>query len=267
MALITKPNTFTAGAVIVAAEHNSNYDTVYNDYNGNITNANIAAGAAIDASKLNLGAPGPIGSTTPSSAAFTTISSSGASTLNSNVSVAGTFTVNDGGLADYDVRFESDTESHMFFLDASVNGIGIGTSASISEAINVYGGIKMLKEIYGTPSANTLYKKLLPKAWISFTGSTGAVAIRDSFNVSSLVDEAGAGFYTINWDRDFADVNYSLSGVIKQNSAGAGNTGWWAIDGVAGNPLVGSVKINAYNGGPTIADAEIVNITAFGNQA
>ena len=47
MALITKPNTFSAGATIIASEHNSNFDTIYNDYNGNITNANISASAAI----------------------------------------------------------------------------------------------------------------------------------------------------------------------------------------------------------------------------
>ena len=47
MATITKNNTFSAGAVIVASEHNDNFDTIYNDYNGNITTANIAAGAAI----------------------------------------------------------------------------------------------------------------------------------------------------------------------------------------------------------------------------
>lgn len=55
MALIVKPYTFTAGATIVASEHNSNFDTIINDYNGNITNANISASAAISATKLSLG--------------------------------------------------------------------------------------------------------------------------------------------------------------------------------------------------------------------
>ena len=54
MATITKNFTFSAGATIVAADHNSNFDTIYNDYNGNITNANISASAAIVASKLSL---------------------------------------------------------------------------------------------------------------------------------------------------------------------------------------------------------------------
>jgi hypothetical protein len=54
MSSITKPNTFTAGNKIIAAEHNSNFDTIYNDYNGSIDNSNISASAAIAASKLNL---------------------------------------------------------------------------------------------------------------------------------------------------------------------------------------------------------------------
>lgn len=52
MAIIVKPNTFSAGAVIIASEHNANFDTIYTDYNGNITNANISASAAIVDTKL-----------------------------------------------------------------------------------------------------------------------------------------------------------------------------------------------------------------------
>lgn len=54
MSLITIPNTFSAGAVIVASQHNSNFSTIASDYNGNIDNTNIAPGASIAYSKLNL---------------------------------------------------------------------------------------------------------------------------------------------------------------------------------------------------------------------
>ncbi len=65
MSLITIPNVFTVGAVIVASQHNSNFSVIYSDYNGNITTANIAANAGIvdtqlaqitTASKVNLSA-------------------------------------------------------------------------------------------------------------------------------------------------------------------------------------------------------------------
>lgn len=53
MSLISKQYTFTVGATIVASEHNSNFDTIYNDFNGNITNANISGSAAIEDTKLD----------------------------------------------------------------------------------------------------------------------------------------------------------------------------------------------------------------------
>lgn len=56
MSTIVKPYTFSAGAVIVAAEHNSDFDTLYTEINGALNNANISATAAIAYSKLNLSA-------------------------------------------------------------------------------------------------------------------------------------------------------------------------------------------------------------------
>ena len=44
------------------------------------------------------------------------------------------------------------------------------------------------------------------KAWINFDG-TGTVAIRDSFNVSSLTDNA-TGDYTVTFATAFANINY-----------------------------------------------------------
>ena len=52
MALVSKTYTFTAGTTIVASEHNTNFDTLYNLVNGNIDNANVKASAGIVDSKL-----------------------------------------------------------------------------------------------------------------------------------------------------------------------------------------------------------------------
>lgn len=54
MSLISIPNTFTVGAVIIASQHNSNFSTIYSDYNGNITDANMSASAALSYTKLSL---------------------------------------------------------------------------------------------------------------------------------------------------------------------------------------------------------------------
>jgi len=45
------------------------------------------------------------------------------------------------------------------------------------------------------------------KAWVNFNG-TGTVAIRESYNVSSITDN-GVGLYTVNFTTAMADVNYS----------------------------------------------------------
>ncbi len=47
------------------------------------------------------------------------------------------------------------------------------------------------------------------KAWVNFNG-TGTVAIRASFNVSSITD-GGVGIYTINFTNALADTNYAAS--------------------------------------------------------
>ena len=47
------------------------------------------------------------------------------------------------------------------------------------------------------------------KAWVNFNG-TGTVAIRASFNVSSITDN-GTGDYTINFTTAFADANYCVT--------------------------------------------------------
>ncbi len=46
------------------------------------------------------------------------------------------------------------------------------------------------------------------KAWVNFNG-TGVVAIRASFNVSSITDN-GTGDYTVNFTNALTDANYSL---------------------------------------------------------
>jgi hypothetical protein len=50
------------------------------------------------------------------------------------------------------------------------------------------------------------------RAWVNFNG-TGTVAIRASFNVSSITDN-GAGDYTVNFTNAMPDANYVCSGVV-----------------------------------------------------
>jgi hypothetical protein len=56
------------------------------------------------------------------------------------------------------------------------------------------------------------------KAWVNFNG-TGTVAIRASYNVSSITDN-GTGDYTVNFTSALADGNYALSGTSSPTAAG-----------------------------------------------
>lgn len=57
------------------------------------------------------------------------------------------------------------------------------------------------------------------KAWVNFNG-TGTVAIRDSYNVTSITDN-GTGDYTINITTVMATANYVVLGMGIQASGNA----------------------------------------------
>jgi hypothetical protein len=58
----------------------------------------------------------------------------------------------------------------------------------------------------------------LCRAWVNFNG-TGTVAIRASFNVSSITDN-GTGDYTVNFTNALVDANYAAVATANQNAAG-----------------------------------------------
>jgi len=61
------------------------------------------------------------------------------------------------------------------------------------------------------------------RAWVNFNG-TGTVAIRASFNVSSITDN-GTGDYTVNYTNALPDANYAANGTCTlSDSIVAGNS-------------------------------------------
>ena len=75
--------------------------------------------------------------------------------------------------------------------------LAVGTIKSISSAAPVF------QNTSGTE------KGQLAKAWVNFNG-TGTVAIRDSFNVSSITD-VGTGQYGVNIQNAMANANYATA--------------------------------------------------------
>jgi hypothetical protein len=55
------------------------------------------------------------------------------------------------------------------------------------------------------------------KAWVNFNG-TGTVAIRASYNVTSITDN-GSGNYTVNFTTSMPDANYSVAHALSSQGA------------------------------------------------
>lgn len=94
------------------------------------------------------------------------------------------------------------------------------------------------------------------KAWVNFNG-TGTIAIRDSFNVSGITDN-GTGDYDVTWDTDFANVNYAIAGMASEACGMAVNQSAYL-----------TTKINIYtrtlNAG-TSTDTTVTTVLAIGDQ-
>ena len=64
----------------------------------------------------------------------------------------------------------------------------------------------------------------LCRAWVNFNG-TGTVAIRASFNVSSITDN-GTGDYTVNFTTALADANYAAITSAASNATNPYSEGY-----------------------------------------
>ena len=96
------------------------------------------------------------------------------------------------------------------------------------------------------------------KAWVNFNG-TGTVAIRASYNVSSITDN-GTGDYTVNFTTALADANYSVAATTNRTSAVNGTI--LNLDsGTA--PTTTAVRLLTFRVTTGIVDTEYNNIAIF----
>lgn len=95
------------------------------------------------------------------------------------------------------------------------------------------------------------------KAWVNFNG-TGDVAIRESYNVSTITDN-GPGDYTINFTTAMPDVNYAGvwggTGINVYPALGIGDISWVQTTSLRGR----------YFAGTTATDLISVNVAIFSN--
>ena len=96
------------------------------------------------------------------------------------------------------------------------------------------------------------------KAWVNFNG-TSTVAIRASYNVSSITDN-GTGDYTVNFTTALADANYSA--VVTSGGWGAGYNYSGTYVGHTTSPTTSSIRVATRTGG-TFDDQPAVCVAIF----
>lgn len=108
----------------------------------------------------------------------------------------------------------------------------------------------------GTVSTSTANVINGAKAWVNFNG-TGTVAIRASYNVSSITDN-GTGDYTVNFTNALADANWAVVSTVQLTGVSS------LANGQQGTPVSTAARIivlNSVNGGQI--DPTYVNVAIF----
>jgi hypothetical protein len=99
------------------------------------------------------------------------------------------------------------------------------------------------------------------RAWVNFNG-TGTVAIRASFNVTSITDN-NTGDYTVNFTTALADANFAVVGNAKADNTTAVTTGSNPRVFVYAVPTTSSVRVWVPNLAAGLADAENISVSIF----
>ena len=97
----------------------------------------------------------------------------------------------------------------------------------------------------------------LCKAWVNFNG-TGTVAIRASYNVSSITDN-GVGDYTVNFTTALVDANFAATGF----AGGGGNLIYAGLSVTGTYSGTTFVRIQTRNGVTPLIDANDVQVAIF----
>jgi hypothetical protein len=97
------------------------------------------------------------------------------------------------------------------------------------------------------------------KAWVNFNG-TGTVAIRASFNVSSITDN-GTGDYTVNFTNAMADANYATS-VSSQFLDGGSGVTYSSMQSTSAR-TASATRVVSVSSSFVFTDSAIMNVAVF----
>jgi hypothetical protein len=139
----------------------------------------------------------------------------------------------------------------------SVGGLPDGSINNADLATDAVSTSKLLNGAVTTAKLGSAEASGLCKAWVNFNG-TGVVAIRASYNVSSITDN-GTGDYTVNFTTALADANFAAS-VKSADIATGGN--FFAES--CNTPSTSSLRVNVLRGDTWIGiDRTYVSVAIF----
>jgi len=151
-------------------------------------------------------------------------SSAGAFASTSEVSGTHTTGTVTSGSASLTVASATGIVAGMFIVGEGIApGTTVSSIASTTVTMSANAGATLSSDPVAFYIANKslspgLVAGQLCRAWVNFNG-TGTVAIRASFNVSSITDN-GVGLYTVNFTTAMVDANYSI---VYSNDANGTN--------------------------------------------
>ena len=253
MTTIVKPNEFSAGATIVATEHNDNFDTIYDDYNGSIANANVKAGAAIAMSKLNLAVtnsevdaaagivgskldlstPGIIGGTSPAAGTFTALKSDSTLALASGATVS-------------DIRDEDDMASDSAFSLATQQSIKKYVDDAVDGMSKWDENVLIYLSPHGASGSTTIHNQgTNPFAWTVTNATILVDRSLSKFGVSTLECAGGDEYLTspaldaTKYDTDLDTGDWTLDAWVYLTDISA-DRGYFSIqnDAVANTDMM-----------------------------
>ena len=94
----------------------------------------------------------------------------------------------------------------------------------------------------------------MAKAWVAFNG-IGTVAIRSSYNVSSITDD-GVGKYGVNFSTALTDGNYCIGAFVQEDTGG----GLRVVSGY-GTQTASKASVQSRNSGNTLIDPMLLSAT------
>jgi hypothetical protein len=142
----------------------------------------------------------------------------------------------------------------------TLNGVQTLTNKTLTDPLLLLGGTNgtlgqaLVSQGAGVAPAWSAVSGGGASAWVNFNG-TGTVAIRASFNVSTITD-VGVGNYTVNLTNPMVDGNGCAVGAAR-------NFGVAGSYCSAGTQAAGTAFINTYSIPSTLADVNYVAVALF----